>query len=34
MVSSNPEEITFVYEGVEYDATEYSSKHPGGLEFI
>jgi cytochrome b involved in lipid metabolism len=34
MVSANPEEITFVYQGVEYDATEYSSKHPGGPEFI
>jgi cytochrome b involved in lipid metabolism len=34
MVSANPEEVTFVYQGVEYDATEYSTKHPGGPEFI
>lgn len=24
----------FIYNGVEYDATSYAEKHPGGLEFI
>lgn len=34
MTVTNPEEITFIYNGVEYDATEYSHKHPGGFDFI
>ena len=24
----------FKYQGVEYDATEYADKHPGGLTFL
>jgi hypothetical protein len=24
----------FVYNGVEYDATDYVKNHPGGIEFI
>jgi len=24
----------FTYKGVEYDATEYAPKHPGGLSFL
>jgi cytochrome b involved in lipid metabolism len=28
---NNPEEtISFVYKGVEYDATHFADKHPGG----
>lgn len=34
MTITNPEDITFVYNGVEYDATEYAPKHPGGFDFI
>jgi cytochrome b involved in lipid metabolism len=28
------ERITFVYEGTEYDASDYTDKHPGGRAFI
>ena len=28
------EEFHFTYKGVEYDATEYAPKHPGGLSFL
>ena len=24
----------FIYNGIEYDATDYAEKHPGGLDFI
>jgi cytochrome b involved in lipid metabolism len=24
----------FIYNGVEYDATDYVKNHPGGIEFI
>lgn len=34
MVTSNPEKITFIYNGIEYDATDYAPKHPGGFDFI
>jgi len=34
MSNRNPEEITFIYNGVEYDATAYVNKHPGGSSFI
>lgn len=34
MVTSNPEEITFIFNGIEYDATGYAANHPGGFEFI
>lgn len=28
----NPEtEFKFTYKGVEYDATDYAGKHPGGI---
>jgi cytochrome b involved in lipid metabolism len=27
-------EYHFVYQGIEYDATEFSSRHPGGLRFF
>ena len=26
--------LSFVYRGVEYDATEFSKRHPGGEEII
>ena len=32
--SCNPEDITFIYNGIEYDATAYANKHPGGFDFI
>lgn len=28
------EEFSFSYKGVEYDATDYAEKHPGGLAFL
>ena len=28
------EEFHFTYKGVEYDATDYADKHPGGLTFL
>lgn len=31
---TTPKVLSFVYKGVEYDATEYSKKHPGGNEII
>jgi cytochrome b involved in lipid metabolism len=34
MTITNPEEITFIYNGVEYDATSYAHTHPGGFDFI
>lgn len=31
----NPEEkVSFIYKGVEYDATGFVDKHPGGKDFI
>jgi len=32
--TSMKEEFRFVYKGVEYDATDYAEKHPGGLPFL
>lgn len=34
MVTNNPEDITFIYNGIEYDATAYAHQHPGGFDFI
>jgi cytochrome b involved in lipid metabolism len=34
MATSNPEDITFIYNGIEYDATAYAHQHPGGFDFI
>ena len=31
---SKKETFEFVYNGVEYDATDYAEKHPGGLSFF
>ena len=28
------EKLHFIYKGVEYDATGYVKKHPGGPEFL
>lgn len=28
------EQISFIYNGTEYDATAYADKHPGGRDFI
>ena len=28
------EPFQFTYNGVEYDATDYAPKHPGGLSFL
>ena len=28
------DQYRFVYRGVEYDATDYAPKHPGGLAFL
>lgn len=28
------EEFIFTYKGIDYDATDYVKKHPGGPEFI
>lgn len=34
-MSTNKKEIFhFVYNGIEYDATDYADKHPGGLPFL
>jgi cytochrome b involved in lipid metabolism len=32
--SPNKETFKFIYKNTEYDCTEYSKKHPGGLEFF
>lgn len=29
-----PTRYTFVYKNVEYDATDYLGRHPGGADFI
>jgi cytochrome b involved in lipid metabolism len=34
MPGTNTDRITFIYNGAEYDATEYADKHPGGRPFI
>ncbi len=28
------EKFHFTYKGVEYDATDYADKHPGGIVFL
>ena len=33
-MSSTESKYLFVYKGVEYDATDYVTKHPGGKDFI
>ena len=32
--ASSTQVLSFVYRGVEYDATEFSKRHPGGDEII
>lgn len=32
--SSSPQVLSFVYKGVEYDATDFAKRHPGGDEII
>ena len=34
MSTTEPQKFQFVYNGVEYDATDYAKKHPGGLPFL
>lgn len=34
MSTKEKENFQFIYNGVEYDATEYAEKHPGGLSFL
>jgi cytochrome b involved in lipid metabolism len=34
MSTTKKEQYRFVYKGVEYDATDYAEKHPGGLPFL
>ncbi len=32
--TARKESFQFIYNGVQYDATEYAEKHPGGLTFL
>jgi cytochrome b involved in lipid metabolism len=32
--TTEQEQFLFIYKGVEYDATDYADKHPGGLSFL
>jgi cytochrome b involved in lipid metabolism len=32
--TAKPTRYTFVYKDMEYDASDYLEKHPGGSEFI
>lgn len=34
MSTTEKENFQFTYNGVEYDASEYAEKHPGGLSFL
>jgi cytochrome b involved in lipid metabolism len=34
MSTNQKESFQFIYKGVEYDATDYADKHPGGLAFL
>ena len=32
--SEKEEKLNFVFKGVEYDVSDYASKHPGGPKFL
>jgi cytochrome b involved in lipid metabolism len=34
MSTNEKESFRFIYKGVEYDASDYAEKHPGGLSFL
>jgi len=34
MSTIQKETFRFIYKGVEYDASDYAEKHPGGLDFL